>query len=261
MSASTLEDIDASVICLILFGLMLLTVVWGNKMRNKFWESEGGETKGGVNSLLGALFALWGFILAFTFGQSGSRFENLKGVIVDEANLLRTAIIKADLFPDSIRNAYRADFVKYLEERIYYYDYATDEARFNKNREDLSETAKSLWARTATLAKKPETREPAYSMVLTLTNLFDIGIKRETLLNTGIPGPIKYMLIALVLAICFVGGFTTPAIHRKEWLVITVFALLATSILYLTIDLARPMNGLIKPDTGQSAIVDLRRLF
>lgn len=261
MSSSILERIDASIICLVLFGLMMFTVVWGNKMRKRFWKAEGDDTKGGMNSLLGALFALWGFILAFTFGQSGSRFENLKGVIVEEANLLRTTIIKSDLFPDSIRNAYRADFRKYLEERIVYYDYATDEARFNQNRQDISETAKSLWARTAALSKSPATKDAAYSMVLSLTGLFDIGIRRETLLNAGIPGPIKYMLIALVLAICFVGGFTTPAIDRKEWLVIIVFSLLATSILYLTIDLARPMNGLIKPDTGQAAIVNLRSLF
>ena len=239
---------------------MLLTVIWGNKMRKRFWEAES-DTKGGVNSLLGALFALWGFTLAFTFGQSGARFETLKGVIVDEANLLRTSIMKADLFPDSIRKMYRVDLQKYLEERIVYYDFATDETRFNRNREEISETAKSLWARTTALSKKSEMKDPALSMVFTLTGLFDMGIKRETLLSAGIPGPIKYMLIVLVLAICFVGGFTTPAIHRKEWIVITVFALLATLILYLTIDLARPMNGLIKPDTGQAAIVDLRKFF
>jgi len=261
MSASIIEHIDASVICLVLFGLMLFTVVWGNKMRKRFWEAEGGDTKGGMNSLLGALFALWGFILAFTFGQSGTRFENLKGVIVDEANLLRTAIIKADLFPDSIRNAYRTDLRKYLDERILYYDYANDETKFKRVREEITETAKSLWARTAALSKNPEMKDPAYNMVLTLTNLFDIGIKRETLLSAGIPGPIKYLLIALALAICFIGGFTTPAIDRKEWVVIVVFALLATLILYLTIDLARPMNGLIKPDTGQAAIIELRKLY
>ena len=261
MAASILEHIDASVICLVLLGLMLLTVVWGNKMRKRFWEVEGGDTKGGTNSLLAALFALWGFILAFTFGQSGARFENLKSEIVDEANLLRTAIIKADLFPDSLRNAYRADLRKYLEERIIYYDYSNDETRFKRNREEISETANSLWSRTAALSKKTEMKDPAFSMVFTLTGLFDIGIKREVLLSAGIPGPIKYMLIALALAICFIGGFTTPAIDRKEWVVITVFALLSTLILYLTIDLSRPMDGLIKPDTGQAAIVDLRKMF
>jgi len=98
-------------------------------------------------------------------------------------------------------------------------------------------------------------------MATSLTNLFDIGIKREVLLSSGIPAPISVMLIILVLAICLVGGFTTPTIKRKEWIVIAVFALLASGILYITMDLARPMAGLIKPDAGQSAIVNLRSFF
>jgi hypothetical protein len=40
-----------------------------------------------------------------------------------------------------------------------------------------------------------------------------------------------------------------------------VFAFLASAILYITIDLARPMEGLIKPDAGQQIIVNLRKLF
>jgi hypothetical protein len=69
------------------------------------------------------------------------------------------------------------------------------------------------------------------------------------------------MLIILALAICLVGGFTTPAVKRKEWIVIAVFALLASTILYITMDLAMPMSGFIKPDTGQVTIVNLRQLF
>ena len=73
--------------------------------------------------------------------------------------------------------------------------------------------------------------------------------------------PINILLIVLALSISLVGGFTTPVFKRKEWIVITVFALLASTILYITIDLARPMQGLIKPDTGQQTIINLRELF
>jgi uncharacterized membrane protein YhhN len=68
-------------------------------------------------------------------------------------------------------------------------------------------------------------------------------------------------LIVLALAICLLGGFTTPTIKRKEWIVVAVFAFFATTILYITIDLARPMEGLIRPDTGQATILNLRKLF
>ena len=101
MEKSLLMRIDGSVICIFLFFLMLLTVVAGNKMRKKFWNVEEGDPKGGVSALLGALFGLWGFMLAFTFSQSGTRFETVRAMIVDEGNILRNTIIRADFFPDS----------------------------------------------------------------------------------------------------------------------------------------------------------------
>src|SRR5436190_20180601 len=154
MEQSLLMRIDASVICIILFILMLLTIALGNKMRKKFWSVEEGDPKGGVNALLGALFGLWGFMLAFTFGQSGVRFENVRSMIVDEGNILRTTILRADFFPDTVRDAYRADLRKYLDERISYYDDDASKAKFDKNREELTNTATVLWTRTVEQFKK-----------------------------------------------------------------------------------------------------------
>jgi len=261
MEKSWLLRIDASVICFILFLLMLLAVVAGNKIRKKFWHVEEGDPKGGVNSLLGALFGLWAFMLAFTFNQSGVRYETVRTMIVDEGNVLRNTILIADFFPDSVRNVYRADLQKYVEERIAYYDYDADMVKFTRNREELTKTATALWTRTVEQSKKSGVTAPANNMANSLTDLFDIGIKREALLSAGIPMPINIMLIVLALAVSFVGGFTTPTIKRKEWIVVGVFAFLASTILYITIDLARPMDGLIKPDAGQQIIVNLRKLF
>ena len=261
MNLPLLMRIDPLVICIVLFVLMLFAIGLGNRMRQKFWHAEEGDAKGGVNSLLGALFGLWAFMLAFTFGQSGSRFENVRGMIVDEGNILRNTIIRADFFPDSVRAAYRIELRKYLEERISYYKDDADEIKFKKNREELSKTAAALWARTVELSKRPDLSGPANNMANNLSNLFDIGIKREALLSAGIPMPINLMLIGLALTISLVGGFTTPTIKRKEWILVFVFALLASTILYITIDLARPMQGLIKPDAGQQVIVNLRKLF
>jgi len=261
MNKSFLMQIDASVICTVLFVAMLFTVALGNRLRKKFWSVEEGDAKGGVNSLLGALFGLWAFMLAFTFGQSGSRFESVRAMIVDEGNILRNTIIRADFFPDSVRAAYRIELRKYLEERISYYDDDADEVKFKKNREALTRTAEALWARTVALSKRPDLSGPANNMANSLSNLFDIGIKREAFLSAGIPMPINLMLVGLALTISLVGGFTTPTIKRKEWILVFVFALLASTILYITIDLARPMHGLIKPDAGQQVIVNLRKLF
>ncbi len=261
MRSSIFLKVDITIICLILLILMPLIVKLGNSMRKRFWQSEESDTRGGINSLMGALFGLWGFMLAFSFGQSGIRFENLRSMIVDESNYLRNSILRADFFSDSIRQVYRIKLQKYLEERINYYDNARDELKLKNNREEILKTTDDIWAMTVALAKRSDTHDAAKDMTGTLINLFDIGAKREALLNAGIPGPISIGLIFLALSICFVGGFTTPVIKKKEWIVIFAFSFLATMILYITIDLARPMEGLIRLDSGQASIVALRRLF
>lgn len=101
----------------------------------------------------------------------------------------------------------------------------------------------------------------ASNMGAALSSLFDVGIKREALLNAGLPSPIVYMLVFLGLTICLVGGFTTPSIHLKEWIVITIFVFLAVMIQYIIIDMGRPMEGIIRPDTGQQFIINLEKLL
>lgn len=261
MRSSIFLKVDATIICLILLILMPLIVKFGNSMRKRFWQSEESDTRGGINSLMGALFGLWGFMLAFSFGQSGIRFENLRSMIVDESNYLRNSILRADFFPDSIRQVYRIKLQKYLEERINYYDNARDELKLKNNREEIFKTTGDIWTMTVALTRRSDTHEAAEDMINALINLFDIGAKREALLKAGIPGPVSIGLIFLALSICFVGGFTTPVIKKKEWIVIFAFSFLATMILYITIDLARPMEGLIRLDSGQASVVGLRRLF
>src|SRR5215470_13111930 len=104
---------DASILCLFLFIGCILMVIFGRFVRNRFIRGDEVESRGGVNSLLGALFGLWGFMLAFTFGNSASRFDNVRSIMVDESNIIRNTIFRADAFPDSVRNALRADLRQY----------------------------------------------------------------------------------------------------------------------------------------------------
>jgi len=46
----------------------------------------------------------------------------------------------------------------------------------------------------------------------------------------------------------------------KEWVVITGFILLACLIILITLDLSRPMRGMIRPDVGQEKLVQLMEM-
>jgi len=65
------------------------------------------------------------------------------------------------------------------------------------------------------------------------------------------------MLFILALVTSFIGGFTSPGIRPKDWIIITMFAVLSSMVTYVTLDLSRPMRGIIKGDIGVKAIINI----
>lgn len=236
-------------------------VMIGKAVRDKFLRQDEHESKGGVNALLGALFGLWGFLLAFTFGNVSTRFEDVRAAMVEEANIIRTVILRLETLPDSIQGGFREDVKKYLQARIDYYEYAEDLKKFNKSKEDAAEIGKRLWTRTVDASHLPNLSATGSTMLTTLSAMFDVGTRRDAMLTSGLPGPIRYMLFFIAMIISFVGGFTSPILKTKEWVVIAGFIFLACLIIYITVDMARPMSGFIRPDVEHQKIVQLHKLL
>src|SRR6478735_1194152 len=178
MDYPLIHTTDALVLCIFLFFGMLLMVLVG-RMAGKAWGKEEGEPKGGVGSILSALFGLSAFILAFTFGMSASRYSNVRDLIVDEANDIGTALLRSDLYPDSVRDAFRTDFKKYIDARISYYNNVTDTVLFRKARKDAAEAGSALWSRATQEAKLHNLVIPSNNMVSALNNMFDIATTTE----------------------------------------------------------------------------------
>ena len=258
---SLLFRTDALVICLILFAGSILMVIAGKATHKRFIRVGEAESKGGVNSLLGALFGLWGFVLAFNFGNSAARFDRVREIMVDESNIFRSAILRTGFLPDSLRQDLQADLKAYLEARIVYYSNVADNDKFQKAKEAAIATSYRLLNKIIKMAGDPALKSTADNLFASLNNLLDAAIKRDSLLRSGVPEPVQYMLFSLALAISFIGGFTTPVMGRKEWIVITGFALLAVTLIYITLDMGRPMRGIIKTDVGEQRMIELRKLF
>ncbi len=221
---SLIHRTEALTVTIILFILMILMVVVGRWARVK-WGKEKGEPKGGLNSLLGVLFALSGFILAFTFGMSGTRLEKVRNVVEKEANEIGTAILRSDLYADTVREGFRADFKNYLEAVIDFYENAKDVKRLYKAKEDAAKAATGLWTRAVQQSKLPNMLIPSNQMIPALNEMFDIAQTREVVLKSKVPDLIVYMLFVCVLSTCFIGGFTSTSFQRKDWVIIMGFPL------------------------------------
>src|SRR5262249_6684846 len=125
MGFSWLHRTEALTLCAFLFVGMLLVFFIGRRVRH-FTRFAKADSTSGSSPLTAAIFAMFGFILAFSFGFSGNRFESVRSTFAHEATTISTAILSSDLYPDSLRLAFRHDFKDYVEALILRYQDPSD---------------------------------------------------------------------------------------------------------------------------------------
>src|SRR6476469_671300 len=81
----------------LLFGGMLLFLEIGRRfgIRRRSKESEG--ERGSLGTVEGAVFALFGLVIAFSFSGAASRFNDKRALTAVEANSIETAYLRLDL--------------------------------------------------------------------------------------------------------------------------------------------------------------------
>jgi cellobiose-specific phosphotransferase system component IIC len=255
---SLVSAMDAWLIALIIFLTMLAGIYFGRVISKKFPAPS--EIASPSSSVISAMLGLLAFLLAFTFGMSGSRFDARRQVIVDEANAISTAVLRADLYPDEHRNALRNDFRLYLESRIDYYELRRDFPSVLESLKRSDEYGMKLWNYAAQHSRDPGLQVASMQMIVALNQMIDIRTTRKIGELSQVPLSILVMLFALCIAASFFIGYNFGE-KKPDWLVVASFCLLTSIVIYITLDLDRPRRGLIQLDTSQQAMIELRELF
>ena len=260
MKYSLLVRTDALVLCIFLCLGMIVMFIIGRSIK-KYFRFEEDEPKGSIGMIQTGLFGLFGFILAFTFGMSGTRFDNLRGLLIDESNTIGTAILRSDLYSDSVRKEFRNQFREYLDGRINAYTKFRDTAFTLAIKNKTDAAASRLWSLAMSESKLPNMLVPSNQMVPALNQMFDAAASRDTLLRSNTPEAIIFMLLVLALVSSFIAGVTSGPIGRREWMIISCFFLFNAMIVYITLDLGRPLRGIIKTRAAEKSFIDLRMML
>jgi hypothetical protein len=227
--------------------------------RRKGKTDEGEER--GLGTMEGALLAVFGLLLAFSFSMAGDRFELRRELLVQEANAIGTAILRADLYAEPERAAFRQDFQRYLDVRIEFYNAGADRAKIRDALARGGRIQSALWARAASLSRDPTNFVASTQMVPALNAMFDAGSSRLAALRTRVPESITWLLFGLAAACSCMIGYGAGLAAKFDWIGAIGFSLLTVAVIFVTLDLDRPRRGLIRLDTSEESILDLREMF
>jgi hypothetical protein len=132
----------------------------------------------GVGAVEGAVFALFGLLIAFTFSGAGSRFDARRALVTEEANAIGTAWLRLELLPPSAQPDLRALFRNYLDSRLETYRLLPDVAAARQELTRSVELQGQIWKQAVAAVRESSTTMAGMLLLPALNQMIDITTTR-----------------------------------------------------------------------------------
>ncbi len=191
---------------------------------------------------------------------NGDRYDNRRASIVDEANAIGTAILRTDLYPDSISKEFKKDFKTYLDIRLSYFDAGTEAKKLDNSLNSTAIIGDSIWQRATILSKNGNFDAASRQMIPALNDMIDAVTTRDAAKNAKVPVTIVYVLFILSVFSSFIIGYGTTG-KLLNGFIGYIFIFMVTASIYLILDLDSPRHGLISTEKANQKMIELRSLL
>jgi hypothetical protein len=225
--------------------LFLLTVEGGFRMGFRRHRAAGDEketVRGDVT--LGSMLALLGLMLAFTYAFSLGRSDMRKQAIVNEANAIGTAFLRADLGAEPGRSELRQGLLEYAQTRAISNELYGEELREAIDR-SLQAQAR-LWPATKRALQGDVPGPIQASIVQGVNEVLDTHAIRIAVINDRIPAAVLILLLltaAGALAVAAYNAGLNGNIHRWR---MSAFSLVLAAMMMIIVDFDRGKQGFIR---------------
>jgi hypothetical protein len=232
---------------LLLFPAMILLLELGRRLRRR------GATSEGSNAIEGAIFGLFGLLLAFTFSGAISRYDNHRLLLTEEVNDIGTAYLRLDLLPPQIQPELRQLFHDYTNSRLGLFNGVGDEVTPESLR--LQGT---IWQRATGASTSQGAAPDAAKLLLpAIGDMIDITSRRQNAFNMHPPPVVYWLLFAFSGGSALMAGYSMKP-GGRDWVYSVALALAVTLTVYTILDVEYPRLGLIHLRDRDRALISLR---
>ncbi len=221
-------------------------------------ERLGKDYAAGLSAVEGAMFALLGLLVAFTFSGAASRFDARRALIVEEANDIGTAWLRLDVLPPEAQPAIRAKFREYVDARIAVYEALPDIARALEHLSRANDLQREIWA-LAVPATQAASGSAPMLVLQSLNAMFDISNTRTWATKIHPPAVVYVMLTLLALGCSLIAGHGMSLAPKRNLLHMFTFAFVFSATVFVIIDMEFPRLGIFRVSEFDQVIIDVRR--
>jgi hypothetical protein len=241
----------------LLVGMIMLLELGRRLGRRRQGRDEEGA-RAGLGAVEGAVFALMGLLIAFTFSGAASRFDTRRQLIVEEANSIGTAWLRLDLLPPAPQPELRDLFRQYLDLRLAVYQKLPDLGAALAELEKANALQGKIWSR-AVAACQQAPGPIAAQVIPALNQMFDIAATRTAAAKMHPPEIIFLLLGVLALMCSLLAGYAMAGGKKRSWIHMIGFAFILAATVYVILDLEFPRIGFIRIDAFDQVLIELRQ--
>ncbi len=243
----------------VLFAGMLACLEIGRRLGIRRLARDPGGAMAGLGTISGAVFALYGLLVAFTFSGAASRLDVRRQLIAEEANNIGTAYLRLDLLSAEAQPTLRELLRKHLDLRLEAYRKLPDIAAAKVVLAQSARIQREIWTE-ATAATRLLGNHPEAGRLLlpALNQMIDITTTRTMAMRIHPPFIIFVLLFVLALLCSLLTGFGTASSQRRNWLHILAFTVITAISVYVILDIEYPRAGLFRLDAYDQVLVELR---
>ncbi|NEX21985.1 DUF4239 domain-containing protein [Thiorhodococcus mannitoliphagus] len=246
---------------LLAFGLLLLLIgaqYVGRVIGEQHLRRVGRDGKLSSGAVEGAVFALLGLLLAFTFTGAASRFEHRRDLVVEHVNAMGTAWMRLDILPVDDQPQIRDLMRGYVDGVIRLVEEARDEGTALEIAAELQGLQNELWALAISAANRDGRPHVASLLLPPLNETFDLTTARLASARMHVHPGVVWFLIVLAMLAALLAGYGQAGVKHPNRLHTIVFAALISATLYFILDFEFPRLGFITLDSTDVFMRELR---
>lgn len=241
-----------------IFTLLIVLVAFegGVILGKKHRLSSEGEDRAPIGSIVAAALGLLAFLLAFTFGIAASKFDERRGLVVDEANAIGTTYLRAGYLVEPHQTQIKHLLKEYVSVRLN----ALKPEKLAQGLKKAEELQDQLWQQAVDVAEKNPNSVMVGLFIHSLNEVIDLHAKR---VNIGIHIRIPIIIWGTLYFVTMLAigslGYQIGLTHTRYIGITLLLILTFSTVITLIVDLDRPQEGLVK--VSQQSLIDLGNKF
>jgi hypothetical protein len=236
------------------FLLSLLAIVAGGEFGHRMALRSKREVGNSIWTLEASLLGLLALMIGFTFSLAQSRFDARREAILQEANAIGTAALRARMLPAPLKSDSIKLFREYVAVRLGISDRIVTAEELNAAITRSNEIQESLWKIAMSAAERDNAMIPTGLFINALNHMIDLQQVRLSAARNRVPNIVLSALYGITVAAMAFAAYTA-GLEKRRWrpAVFTTGFLIAVVILLIQ-DLERPNTGFIR--ASQQPMID-----